>query len=271
MPLLTDLRDLALRIALDVAPIPAQAQPRAHGMTSMATSTKSSEIDLVTELDQRTEAALTERIRAARPDDGILGEEGAATASASGYTWVIDPIDGTVNYFYGNPQWCICIGIVDAAGEPVVGVVHAPRLHETFVAARGHGAQLLLEDAVVDLVPPPEAPLELALLVTGFSYDRARRRDMARAAADLIPRVRDLRRPGSAGLDICAVAAGRAHAYYERDTKPWDRAAALAVAHEVGLTAYVTGDPMGENLTIVGPPALAATLRDELARLGVRD
>ena len=271
MTSLGDIRDLALRIALECAPIPADAQPRVHQARSMATDTKSSEVDLVTELDTATETALIACIRDARPDDGILGEEGASSGGTTGFTWVIDPIDGTVNYFFGHPQWCISIGVVDAAGVPVVGVVHAPALGETYVAARGAGAFLLLGDDRIDLTPPPEAPLELALIATGFSYDRERRVAIARAIADLAPRVRDFRRPGAAALDICAVAAGRLNGYFERDLKPWDRVAAFAVAHEVGLTTTVLGDPAGHGLTIVATPELAQTLRRELASLGVAD
>ncbi len=271
MTSLLELRDLALRFALECAPIPADAQPRVHQARTMATHTKSSEVDLVTELDTATESALIACIRDARPDDGILGEEGAATGGSSGYTWVIDPIDGTVNYFFGSPQWCMSIGIVDADGVPVVGVVHAPALRETYVAARGAGALLILDGDEIALTPPPEVDLAMALLATGFSYDRDRRVLIARAIAELAPRVRDFRRAGAAALDICAVAAGRMHGYFERDLKPWDRAAAFVVAREVGLDAMVLGAVEGRELTIVAPTALAATLRTELAALGVVD
>ncbi len=265
------IRDLALRIALEVASIPATAQPRVPQARTMAVASKSTDIDLVTELDGATELAITRRILEARPDDGILAEEGAAAASRSGYTWVIDPIDGTVNYFYGHPQWCICLGVVDASGEAVVGVVHAPVLRETYVAAKGQGAFVIIDDQWLPLTAEPEVSLELALIATGFSYDRERRVDMARAFAALVPRVRDMRRPGSAGLDICGVAAGRVHAYYERDIKPWDVTAAGVVAREAGAIVLESGDPMGHNLTIVALPLLANTLRVELATLGVTD
>lgn len=271
MTSLLELRDLALRFALECAPLPSDAQPRVHQARTLATSTKSSEVDLVTELDTATEAAIIACIRDARPDDGILGEEGGATTSGSGFTWVIDPIDGTVNYFFGSPQWCMSIGIVDADGVPVVGVVHAPALRETYVAARGAGAYLLLDGEQIDLTPPPEVGLDMALLATGFSYDRERRVGIAGAIAHLAPRVRDFRRAGAAALDICAVAAGRMHGYFERDLKPWDRAAAFVVAHEVGLATQVLGSDEARALTIVAPQALARTIREELALLGVVD
>lgn len=265
------LRDLALRIALAVAPIPADAQPFVPQARTLATATKSNEIDLVTELDQATERAIVAQISEHRPQDGLLGEEGTATSSQSGYTWIIDPIDGTVNYFHGHPTWAISIGVADSTGVPVVGVVHAPALGETFVAASGHGAFLLRDGAWIGLEPPPESTFELALLATGFPYDRERRVDMARVFAAFAPRVRDLRRIGSAAIDICYVAAGRVHGYYERDTQAWDRAAAFVVAREVGLSATTSGAEIGRNLSIVAPPVLAETLRSELAGLGVVD
>ncbi len=268
---LLEIRDLALRIALEVAPIPAVAQPRVPQARTMGTASKSTNIDLVTELDGATEVAITRLILAERPHDGILAEEGAAATSESGYTWVIDPIDGTVNYFFGSPQWCICIGVVDAAGDAVVGVVHAPVLGETYVAAKGEGAYVIIEDQWLRLQPEPEVTLDMALVATGFTYDRDRRNDMARVFASLVPRVRDMRRPGAAGLDICGVAAGRVHAYYERDIKPWDVTAGSVVAQEAGAVLLRSGEPLGRNLTIVAQPRLAETLRRELAGLGVID
>ncbi|MBI5610457.1 MAG: inositol monophosphatase [Deltaproteobacteria bacterium] len=266
-----NLRDTALAVAREVSEIPAAAQPRTLAARTLATSTKSSELDLVTELDQATERAIVRALVARRPHDGLLGEEGAASPSTSGYTWVVDPIDGTVNYFYGLGQWAISLGVVDAAGVPVAGVVHAPALGETFVAARGFGAHLLLGEEWHPLAPPPDVPLELALLATGFSYDRERRRQMGAVFADLVPRIRDFRRMGSAALDICAVAAGRINGFYERDLKPWDRIGAQVIATEVGLTVHFVGAMQGHNLTVVAPPRLAGILQAELARLGVVD
>jgi myo-inositol-1(or 4)-monophosphatase len=271
MESLVDLREVALRIAIEVAAIPANAQPRVPRARTMSTATKSSELDLVTELDRATEVAITQLIAAYRPDDGVLGEEGAATPSTSGFTWIVDPIDGTVNYFFGHAHWAISLGIADASGVPVVGVVHAPQLGETYVAAKGHGAFLILNGEWMALEPPPQVELEMAILATGFSYDRVRRIDMARAIASLVPRVRDFRRAGAASLDICAVASGRIHAYYERDTQPWDRAAGYVIAKEVGLDVIVLGQDLGQNLAVVAAPELARVLIAELAALGVRD
>lgn len=265
-----ELRDIALGIARSVAPIPANGQPRLHDARTLAVDQKSTHLDLVTELDRATEAAVLRELAALRPDDGILGEEGGTKVSASGYTWVIDPIDGTVNYFYGQPNWAISIGVVDESGVPVAGVVHAPVLGESYVAARGHGAFLVTnDDTWLRMSPPPDVPMDLALLATGFPYDLERRFDMARAFADFVVRVRDLRRIGSAAIDICNVAMGRIDGYFERDTRPWDRIAATVVVNEVGVELVVHGDPMGHNLVVCAPPKLLRTLTEELARLGV--
>lgn len=264
-----ELRDIALDIARAVAPIPANGQPKLHDARTLATDLKSSHLDLVTELDRATETAILRELDVRRPDDGVLGEEGGRKASTSGYTWVIDPIDGTVNYFYGMPNWAIAIGVVDADGRPVAGVVHAPALGETYVGALGAGAHLVVDDVWTCMTPPPECEFELALLTTGFSYDQERRKDMARVFADFVVRVRDLRRMGSAAIDIVNVAMGRTNGYFERDTKPWDRVAAAAIVAEVGLEVAVRGDPSGHCLVVCAPPMLMQRITDELAALGV--
>lgn len=265
------LRDVALEIALSVAPIPTNGQPRLHDARTLAVDVKSSHLDLVTELDRATETAILQELSVRRPDDGVLGEEGGVRTATSEYTWVIDPIDGTVNYFYGLAQWAISIGVVDAAGTPVVGVVHAPVLGETYVAARGSGAFLVVDGRWQQLSTPPDCEFGMALLTTGFSYDLERRRDMARVFADFAPRVRDLRRLGAASIDICNVAMGRTDGYYERDLKPWDHVAATAIVNEVGIKVRILGDPAGHNLLVCAPPRLLEQLVDELAALGVRD
>ena len=269
MTSLVELRDIALEIALAVAPIPSNGQPKLHDARTLATDLKTTHLDLVTELDRATETAILRELAARRPEDGVLGEEGGSRPSRSGYTWVIDPIDGTVNYFYGQPNWAISIGVLDESGTPVVGVVHAPELHETYVGSRGGGAFLVIGDSWTRMTPPPDCDFELALLTTGFAYDQERRRDMARAFADFVVRVRDLRRLGSAAIDIVNVATGRTNGYFERDTKPWDRAAAAAIVAEVGLDVVVQGDPMGHNLVLCAPPQLLQQLSDELAKLGI--
>lgn len=266
-----ELRDIALGIALAVAPIPINGQPKLHDARTIATELKSTELDLVTELDRATETAILRELHVLRPDDGILGEEGGRRPSKTGYTWVIDPIDGTVNYFYGMPNWSIAIGVVDADGRPVAGVVHAPALGETYVGSLGDGAYLIADGDWSRMTPPPECEFEYALLTTGFAYDLERRKDIARAFADFVVRTRDLRRIGSAAIDVVNVAMGRTNGYFERDTKPWDRVAAAAIVAEVGLDVVVRGDPNGHCLVVCAPSGLQQRLLAELAGLGITD
>jgi myo-inositol-1(or 4)-monophosphatase len=184
----------------------------------------------------------------------------------------VDPIDGTVNYLYGIPVYAVSVAVVQGAvgvpGEwvPVAGCVHNPAIGETWTAARGLGAHLDGE-RLPDRGTPP--PLERALVSTGFGYRSERRRAQARVVADLLPRVRDIRRIGVSSLDVCGVASGRADAYYERGLNPWDFAAAWLVATEsgVGVRGPRGGAPSGELLVAARPPLLEV-LADELDRLG---
>jgi myo-inositol-1(or 4)-monophosphatase len=233
--------------------------------------TKSSPTDVVTEADRAAEALLRELLRAERPDDAVLGEEGGVQSGASGLTWVVDPIDGTVNYLYGIPVYAVSVAVVEGTvavpgqWSPVAGCVHNPATGETWTAARGLGAHLDGE-RLRDRGTPP--PLDRALVSTGFGYLSQRRRSQARVVADLLPRVRDIRRIGVSSLDLCSVAAGRADAYYERGLNPWDFAAAWLVATEsgVGVRGPHAGPPSGELLVAARPPLLDV-LAEELDRL----
>ncbi|NIZ92121.1 inositol monophosphatase [Kineosporiaceae bacterium B12] len=225
-------------------------------------ATKSSPTDVVTAMDTASEALILERLTAARPQDGFLGEETGHRAGTSGLTWVVDPIDGTVNYLYGIRAYAVSIALVldpvrgasepdPASWQPLVGCVHDPAGAETWTAVRGGGAHL--DGRALHAEDGPE--LAGALVATGFGYDAARRAEQAAVVARLLPRVRDLRRIGTASLDLCAVAAGRVDAYYERGLKPWDFAAALLVATEAGavVTGFTGGAPGGEGLLAAGP------------------
>ena len=233
-------------------------------------ATKSSPTDVVTVMDQRSEQLLRDRLLAARLDDGFLGEEGGSIGGTSGITWVVDPIDGTVNYLYGIPAYAVSVAAVtgnpsDPAGHQVIaGCVYNPVLDETFTATRGGGAYL--DGRRLRLRPAP--PLDQALLATGFGYEARRRRHQAEVVAVLLPQVRDIRRIGSGTLDLCQVACGRVDAYVERGLKPWDLAAGGLVAREAG--ALVTGladAPAGEDLVVVAGPSLHAHLQRVLAPL----
>jgi myo-inositol-1(or 4)-monophosphatase len=205
--------------------------------------TKSSHTDVVTALDRAAEDLIRARIHEARPRDAILGEEGGDTlgvdggavggggagAGAGGVRWVVDPIDGTVNFLYGLPEWSISIA-AEVDGEIVAGVVNVLPRGEVFTAVRGAGAWLGTERLRCNV----GVPLDEALIATGFGYSPGLRAVQADVLTHVLPRIRDIRRPGSAASDLCAVAAGRVDGYYERGIKYWDYAAGGLVATEAG-------------------------------------
>jgi myo-inositol-1(or 4)-monophosphatase len=227
------------------------------------TATKSSATDIVTEMDQAAERLLVEHIRAARPDDGFLGEEGSDETGTSGVTWVIDPIDGTVNYLYQLPAFAVSVG-VRIGDDVVAGAVVNPTSGEMWTARRGHGAWLDGRPIRVN-----EAPvLAMALVATGFGYDAQRRARQAKVLAGVLPQVRDVRRFGSAALDLCALACGRVDGYFEQGLKPWDLAAGGLIATEAGaVVGGLAGKPAGESLVIAAPPGLFEQLEGLLRPL----
>ncbi len=290
--------------------------------------TKSSLTDVVTEMDRRAEALITERIRAARPGDAILGEEGGETYGApvqdkdagagqfggppSAVRWIVDPLDGTVNYLYGLADWAVSIA-AEVEGTIVAGVVAVPLHGETFTAIRGKGAWLYSTAAQGSATGEARAtresrapgkgravgdgsatgedgatgdgsatrqgpaarlrcnrgvPLGQALVGTGFGYLPGRRRVQGEVVAALLPQIRDIRRGGSASVDLCMVAAGRLDAFYERGLNYWDYAAGALIAQEAG--AHVTGlggRPAGSSLTVAAGPGLYEELTAVLATL----
>jgi myo-inositol-1(or 4)-monophosphatase len=243
-----------------------------------ALASKTTPTDLVSEADLTSERLIRERLAAARPDDAFLGEEGGGEDGSSGLTWVVDPLDGTVNFLFGVPQWCVSIAVRDERGErseagggessepgnpsgpgELAGVVFDPCRDELFCATRDGPALLNGE--------PVRAPtdrceeLSRALVATGFAYDARVRARQAEAMARLLPRVRDIRRCGSAALDLAWTAAGRYDAYFERTVKPWDIAAGVLVCRRAGLTirelAPAPGLPGG---VLAAPESLAPEL-----------
>ncbi len=248
---------------------------REHGVDIAAT--KSSLTDVVTAADQEAERLLVAGITAARPEDGILGEEGADTIGTSGITWVIDPIDGTVNYLYGIPAYGVSVAATveddtsAAAGlgnthdgrRAIAGAVYIPATQELFVAAAGAGAT---RNGIAIRVSS-ETDLGLALVGTGFGYTVERRTEQAEVVAQLIPQIRDLRRMGSASVDLCMIAAGKLDAYYERGLQPWDYAAGVLIAREAGALVLGRDETTlpGEPLLIAGPPLLAKRLQVAVA------
>ncbi len=254
------LLEVALRIAREAGAL--LADGRAH--VSVA-ATKSSPTDVVTAMDRASESLIVARLGELRPGDGLLAEEGSARASDTGIEWVVDPLDGTVNYLYGVPFWGVSIAARLTAGPPdrsLVGVVHAPMLGMTWIGSQGEGSSRegrRLECSAA-------TTLEQALVGTGFGYDAARRGRQAEVVRRVLPRVRDIRRFGSAAVDLCLTAEGVLDAYFEQGLKPWDGAAGYLIAREAGLTvAGLDGRPPGEQLTIAAPPAIFGPLSAMLA------
>jgi myo-inositol-1(or 4)-monophosphatase len=224
-------------------------------------TTKSSLTDVVTEVDRASERLIVERLRRDRPGDGVLGEEGGARPGTSGVTWVVDPIDGTVNYVYGRPGFAISIA-AQVAGKVVAGVVLDPWLDEAYVATLAGGASCNGRPLRVTGETDPA----LSLVATGFAYIAEQRARQAGLLAHLLPRVRDIRRGGSAALDLCYVATGRADAYYESGLNPWDLAAGALVAAEAGArVTALRGD--GPPSATAGVLAANPGLHDAIARL----
>ncbi|MEU5039545.1 inositol monophosphatase family protein [Streptomyces griseorubiginosus] len=231
--------------------------------------TKSSPIDVVTEMDIAAEKLITDLISERRPDDGFLGEEGASTEGSSGIRWVIDPLDGTVNYLYGLPTWSVSIA-AEQDGETVVGVVAVPMRGETYHAVRGGGAWATgAWEGERRLTCRPAAPLEQALVSTGFNYVSEVRTHQAEVAGKLIPLLRDIRRGGSAAVDLCDLAAGRLDGFYERGLNAWDYGAGDLVAREAGaLTGGRPGERPNRDLTVAGTPGVFEPLQRLLEDFG---
>jgi myo-inositol-1(or 4)-monophosphatase len=224
---------------------------------ALTVTTKSTLTDVVTQMDTEAEALVVATILAARPDDGLLGEEGADRVSSTGVRWIVDPLDGTVNYLYGLPSWAVSIA-AEVDGVVEVAVVDVPRYRETFVAVRGQGALRVAGDQGERLTPGHPDGLGQALVATGFGYAQARRAAQAATLAMVLPAVRDIRRAGAAAVDLCWAAAGRVDCYYERGLNPWDFAAGVLVATEAGLVAGGPGGgPPSSELTWLAPPHLA--------------
>lgn len=222
--------------------------------------TKSSPTDVVTAADKAVEDLLHSALRVARPEDGVLGEEGAARTGTTGVRWVIDPIDGTVNFLYGLPQWAVSIGVEDSAGT-MAGVVFDPMKDELWTAVRGGGA--VLNGTSISCSAVTE--LAQALVATGFGYDARRRAAQASLLPDLLPRVRDVRRMGAGALDLCAVAAGRVDAYYEQGLSPWDLSAGSLIAAESGArVSGLRGRPAGSAMVLAAGPGVFSALHDLL-------
>ncbi len=252
----TELLAVAEAAADAVVPRLAASRDRAVGVDTKSTGT-----DMVTEFDRWSERTLVAALRAARPLDGFLGEEGASEDGSSGVVWVIDPIDGTTNFLYDLPGYSVSIA-ARLDGTVVAGLVHDPIRDERFLATIGGGATRNGEP----IQASGKDDLATALVATGFSYDPDRRRVQATVLVDVVPHVRDVRRFGGAALDLCALACGRVDAYYERGLGAWDTAAGALIAAEAGA---VIADHQPAGGAFVGAaPAIAGPFAELVDRAG---
>ncbi|MDQ3878274.1 MAG: inositol monophosphatase [Actinomycetota bacterium] len=221
-------------------------------------SSKTSPTDLVSDADRDSEALLLSTIRDERPGDGILAEEGDTADSRSGITWIVDPLDGTINFLFGIPQWSISIAARDEDGL-CVGVVHDPCRKETFTAVRGAGAFLNRDRIRVT----DRTDLASALIGTGFAYDAEARAQQAARLPRLLPKVRDIRRAGSAALDLAWLACGRLDGFFEAPMEEWDKAAGMLLVTEAGGMVTRLDAPLGLSPGVIAAnPTLHRSLRE---------
>jgi myo-inositol-1(or 4)-monophosphatase len=241
-------RDELLELAVEVARMAGTLLlERARSGAEDQIASKSTPTDLVSEADLASERAIRELIAARRPDDGFVGEEsGSSVASASGLSWIVDPLDGTVNFLFGIPQWCVSVAVAEA-GEVLAGVVYDPNREELFGATsvggallhtRDHTSSLLAREVAVgpSAAAGDDGGLGSAMVATGLYYDAGVRAAQAKVLARLVDRVRDIRRFGSAALDLAWTAAGRYDAYFERGVQRWDVAAGALICRRAGLS-----------------------------------
>jgi myo-inositol-1(or 4)-monophosphatase len=221
------------------------------GRAAEGLASKTSPTDPVSDADREAERTIRELLLSEHPDDGLFGEEGSRSSSESGRTWIVDPLDGTVNFLYGLRAWAVSIALEDQDGL-AAGVVFNPVSGECFSAVRGARASVNGKPLRVTQCPT----LDRAMVATGFSYEAERRREQAQLLVELLPRIRDLRRAGAAALDLAFVAAGRVDAFYERGLKRWDEAAGRLLVQEAGgVTADLEGEPHGV-VAAATPPLL---------------
>lgn len=236
----------------------------------LTVESKSTATDAVTQMDRGSEELLVRLLRGEGPDDGILGEEGGERPGSSGVRWVVDPLDGTVNYLYGIPEWSVSVA-AEWRGEVVAGVVYAPLLGLVWSATLGGGARLTETPWQGGMSRPrprvgTESRLSHAMIGTGFGYDPRRRHMQAEALVKILPRVRDVRRAGCASIDLARVADGTYDGYYEIGLHPWDfAAAALVVTEAGGLVGGLPHEDIGERMAIAANPMLFGQLQQLVA------
>ncbi len=251
-----ELLPLARELALEAG----ELIERMRDGVDLAGETKSSVADVVTDADRAADQLIVDGVLRHRPDEAILGEEGSGRDGSTGIRWIIDPIDGTTNYVYDIGAYSVSIA-VEIDGELVAGVVNEPRGERCYTAVAGGGAEKNGHPITVSQVDD----LAVSLVATGFGYLPERRAGQAEVLTTVLPRIRDIRRFGSAALDLCLVAEGVVDAYYEKGLNPWDLAAGTVIAREAGATVgNLRGGPPDADLTLAANPRLFDTLGDLL-------
>lgn len=264
MSLLAELDNPSLIRAIEIAH--AAGDLLAAKPADLGIVTKSSRTDTVTVMDKAAEDLIVHALIDSFPLDGIMGEEGTDRPSQSGLQWVVDPLDGTVNYTYDSHLWCVSIALVhEQTREGVLGVVYIPSLGQTFYGFAGSGSYVADSESVRKLEVNEVSDLGMTLLGTGFGYSQSRRQGQARVVAELIPKVRDIRRGGSCAIDLCWVAAGVLDAYYERGVNPWDHAAGGLIAREAGgIVTGLRGNNESSEFILASAPSVYQELKDVL-------
>ena len=266
MSAVTELVDIAKTVATEAAEFIRTKRLNPVDISN----TKSSSSDLVTEVDKASERLVFDRLQALRPQDGFLGEEGGSDDSQSGVTWVVDPIDGTTNFVYNIPHYAVSIAAVEGPATPdkwtlLAGCVVNPSTGEVYSAGAGLGA--FRGDTPLQVRQPID--LQEALVLTGFAYGAHFRKHQAKLFEDVLPRIRDIRRMGTASLDLVMVAEGQADVYFERTTSPWDFAGGAVVVQEAGgvVTGFHGAAP-GREAVFAGHPEMVARLHDLVVEFG---
>lgn len=265
------LADVAWRAASEAALFLHRERPH-----DLAVETKSTPTDVVTAMDKAAEVLVRDRLLAERPGDGLLGEEGSERRGTTGIRWVVDPLDGTVNYLYRIPHWGVSVAAVEETvptdtGASVVGVIITPETGEGFVGIRGHGAWRAVDGVAERLSVRECSELSQAMVSTGFGYAATRRSLQVDVLRSIITSVRDIRRSGSAVVDFTWLAQGRTDAYYERGLNAWDMAAGTLIAQEAGAVFSDLGGSSGDGTFLVAVSGIAAELERLLIHAGIHD
>jgi myo-inositol-1(or 4)-monophosphatase len=241
---------------------------------NLTVSTKSTASDLVSEMDRRAEKMIVRTVQNKFPQDGILGEEGASVASVNGVRWIVDPLDGTVNYLFGIPLWGVSIAI-EIDGVVKFGIISVPPQQQVYVGVLGHGSWRVgfneVNPNLTKLSVRPSSQLATAIVMTGFGYDPLRRSKQAELVGKVIPHIADIRRGGSAVVDFCWLASGFSDAYFEYGLNPWDYAAGALIAIEAGAVVAGLDDSDFSRFMIASSPAIFPELRSLLLHQRARD